>query len=164
MIELFETTRIDAPVQRAFDLSRSIEVHLQGNVHFGEQATAGICSGLIGPGERVTWRARHLGVRQSLTSEITAWDPPVYFQDTMVRGAFRSMQHDHYFLALPVPEGAAPRTEMRDVFRFAAPLGPLGWLAEQAVLRRYMRALLHERNEVIRQIAADGTWRKYVPA
>lgn len=164
MVELFESTVVAAPVQRTFDLARSIDVHLLGNMHFGEQATAGTRTGLIGPGESVTWRARHLGVRQTLTSAITAWNPPVYFQDTMLQGAFQSMKHDHFFLALPVRDGEAPKTEMRDVFRFAAPLGPLGWVAEQAVLRRYMRALLRERNRVIAEVAASGAWRRYVPA
>ena len=162
MIELFETTVVEAPLQRTFDLARSIEVHLLGNVHFGEQATAGVSMGLIGPGESVTWRARHFGVQQYLTSAITAYDPPVYFQDTMLHGAFRSMQHEHYFLALPAEDGA-PQTEMRDVFRFAAPLGPLGRVAERVVLRRYMRELLRERNRVIREVAASGEWRRYVP-
>ncbi len=162
MIELFESTVVEAPLQRTFDLARSVEVHLLGNVHFGEQATAGVSTGLIGAGESVTWRARHFGVRQYLTSALTMYEPPVYFQDTMLRGAFRSMQHNHFFLALPVGDGA-PRTEMRDVFRFAAPWGPLGWVAERVVLRRYMRALLRERNRVIREVAASGEWRRYVP-
>ena len=63
-------------------------------------------------------------------------DAPRYFQDTMVSGAFRSMQHDHFFRALE--DG---RTEMRDVFCFAAPLGVLGRVAEGLVLRRYMAAV-----------------------
>ena len=163
MIELFETTLVDGPVERTFDLARSIDVHLLGNVHFGEAATAGTRTGLIGMGQSVTWRARHLGVRQSLTSAITAFEPPFYFQDTMLRGAFRSMQHDHYFLQLPVNAGEAPRTEMRDVFRFAAPLGGLGLLAERTVLRGYMRTLLQERNRVIQGVASSGEWRRYVP-
>ena len=164
MIELFETTVVDAPLQRTFDLARSIDVHLLGNTHFGEQATAGTRTGLIGPGESVTWRARHFGVRQHLTSVLTGWEPPTFFQDTMLRGAFRSMQHDHFFLALPMLPGGEPQTEMRDVFRFEAPLGPLGLVAERLALRRYMRALLRERNAAIRQVAANGEWRRYVPA
>ncbi len=163
MIELHETLLIAAPVQRTFDLARSIDVHLLGNTHFGEQATAGKCAGLIGPGEQVTWRARHFWISQQLTSAITAFDPPGYFQDTMLRGAFKSMQHDHYFRQLPPTPGGNLQTEMRDIFRFAAPLGPLGWLAERLVLRRYMRNLLRERNRIIQQVAADGSWRKYVP-
>jgi ligand-binding SRPBCC domain-containing protein len=109
-------------------------------------------------GQRVTWRARHFGVRQRLTSEITAMDAPNYFQDTMVSGAFRSMQHDHYFRTL---EGGG--TEMRDVFCFAAPLGVLGRVAEVLVLRRYMAALLHERNEVVKRVAESEDWRRYIP-
>lgn len=107
-------------------------------------AMAGVTSGLIGMAQRVTWRARHFGVWQSLTSEITAMDRPAYFQDTMIQGAFRFMKHDHFFRALSPHE-----TEMKDTFCFEAPLGVLGRLAEIAFLRRYMQALLQERNAVL---------------
>src|SRR3954468_10787271 len=119
MVRLEELTTIQAPIERCFDLARSVEVHLLGNVHFGEQAvaTGGVTSGLIDMGQRVTWRAKHFGVRQNLTSEMTAMERPVYFQDVMIRGAFRLMKHDHYFRPLFSGE-----TEMKDVFCFAAPL------------------------------------------
>ena len=89
MIRLEEITIIDAPAQRCFDLSRSVEVHLLSNVHSGEQALAlgGITSGLVGLSEQVTWRAKHFGVWQTLTSKTTALESPSYFQVTMVRGA-----------------------------------------------------------------------------
>jgi ligand-binding SRPBCC domain-containing protein len=150
MVRLEEVTIIRAPIERCFDLARSVEAHLAGNVHWGESALAigGVTSGLIGFGQRVTWRARHFGLWRELTSEITALDRPTYFQDTMIRGDFRSMQHDHFFESLPSGE-----TRMRDVFCFAAPLGLLGRLVELVVLRRYMRALLQERNRVVREIA-----------
>jgi ligand-binding SRPBCC domain-containing protein len=159
MVRLEEVTVIRAPIERCFDLARSVEVHLKGNKHWGEEAVAlgGVVSGLVGDGERVTWRARHFGVRQRLTSEITAMESPRYFQDTMIRGAFRSMQHDHYFRTLE--DGS---TEMKDVFRFAAPLGVLGRLAEVLLLRRYMAALLRERNAVVKQVAESNEWRLYV--
>ena len=161
MITLNETTIIAAPIERCFDLARSVEVHLAGNTHFGEQAVAleGATRGLLALGDTVTWRARHFYVRQRLTSKITAFDPPAYFQDTMLRGAFHSMQHDHYFRTLP-----NARTEMRDVFRFAAPIPLLGRIAESLVLRRYMQSLLRERNAVIQEIAASPTeaWRQYL--
>ena len=41
----------------------------------GQVAVGGRTSGLIGLGEEVTWRARHFGVTQHLTSKITAFDP-----------------------------------------------------------------------------------------
>jgi ligand-binding SRPBCC domain-containing protein len=150
VVRLEQVTVIQAPIERCFDLARSVEVHLAGNVHWGEEAVAeaGVTSGLVGLGERVTWRAKHFGIRFRLTSEIAAMDRPAYFQDKQVRGPFRSMVHDHFFRSLP---GAT--TEMKDVFCFAAPVPPLGRLVEAAILRRYMDALLQERNAVLKRIA-----------
>ena len=160
MVRIEELTVIKAPIERCFDLARSVEVHLAGNEHCGETAVAlaGVTTGLIDMGQRVTWRAKHLGVWQNLTSEITAMERPAYFQDRMIRGAFRFMKHDHYFRALPSEE-----TEMRDVFCFAAPLPILGRLAESILLHRYMRDLLRERNAAIKQIAESSEWQRYLP-
>lgn len=160
MVTLEELMLIRAPIERCFDLARNVEVHLAGNMHWGELAvaTAGVTSGLIGLGQCVTWRAKHFGVWQSLTSQITAMDRPGYFQDTMIRGPFQSMQHDHFFRSV-----SPQQTEMKDIFRFAVPLGILGRLAEYAVLRRYMQRLLYERNRVIREIAESAEWQKYLP-
>jgi ligand-binding SRPBCC domain-containing protein len=150
MVQLEEITLIHAPIERCFDLARSVEVHLAGNIHFGEQAVAteGVTSGLVGLGHRVTWRAKHFYAWHMLTSEITAMERPAYFQDVMVHGIFRFMRHDHYFRVL-----SAGATEMKDVFCFAAPLPVLGPLADALFLRRYMRRLLQERNAVLKQIA-----------
>jgi hypothetical protein len=146
MIRLEETTIIEAPIERCFDLSRSVEVHLLSNVHCGEQALSvgGVTSGLVDLSEEVTWRAKHFGIWQNLTSKITAMELPCYFQVTMVRGIFRSMQ-------------------MKDVFSIAAPLPLLGPLAEAIFLRRYMLALLRERNAVIKRVAESSEWEQYLP-
>jgi ligand-binding SRPBCC domain-containing protein len=160
MVTLNEVTLIRAPIERCFDLARSVEAHLAGNVHWGEAAIAagGVTSGLIGLGQRVTWRAKHFAVWHTLTSEITAMDRPAYFQDTMIDGPFRSMQHDHVFRTVS-PE----LTEMLDVFRFAAPLPVLGRLVEILVLRRHMQRLLRERNAVLKNIAESGEWQGLLP-
>ena len=159
MVKLEELTVIQAPIERCFDLARSVEVHLAGNKHCGETAVAlAGATGLISMAQRVTWRAKHFGVWQALTSEITAMQPPACFQDTMVQGAFRFMKHDHFFRSL-----SPGRTEMKDVFCFAAPLPVLGRMAEIILLRSYMRALLHERNVVIKQIAESSDWTRYLP-
>ncbi len=41
---------------------------------------------------------------------------------------------------------------MKDIFCFSAPLPLLGRLAEMIILRRYMRALLLERNAVLQRM------------
>ena len=161
MIHFEEITLIDAPIDRVFDLSRSIEVHLLANVHENDQALAvgGLTKGLVGLGEQVTWRAKHFGLWHDLTSKATVVKPPTYFQITMVEGIFRSMQADHLFRSLP-----SGVTELRDIFVIAAPLPILGPIAEALFLRRYMMALNRERNTVIKQLAESDEWQRYLPA
>ena len=160
MIRFEETTLIAAPIDRVFDLSRSVEVHLLANVHDKEQALAigGVTTGLTGLGQRVTWRAKHFGFWHNLTSEVTAMEAPTYFQVTMVKGIFRSMVADHRLRSLP-----SGVTELKDIFAIAAPLPILGPLAEALFLRRYMMTLNRERNAVIKQLAESDDWQHYLP-
>ena len=152
-------TKIAAPVERCFLLSLSIDLHMASTEPTRERAVAGVTHGMIGPGETVTWRGRHFGLMLTHTSLIDRYDRPRYFRDLMVNGAFKSFEHQHFFDALP--QGG---TLMRDELRFAAPLGPLGWLAEVLVLRTYMTRFLRQRNGVIRVVAESetGGWRRYI--
>ena len=148
---------IAAPIERCFDLSRSIDLHLLGADQSGEEAVGGVTTGLIGHNQSVRWRARHFGIRQHLTSKITAFESPTYFQDTMTEGAFKCMQHDHYFSS--ASDGS---TVMRDTFRFAAPIGFLGLFAEQLFLKRYMTRFLRHRNEILKHVAESEQWRNFL--
>ena len=152
------STRIAAPRERCFDLARSVELHVRSTAATGERAVGGKTSGLLGLGDEITWRARHLGVVQSLSGRITACDRPRYFQDTMLRGAFARLRHDHFF------DEVDGGTLMRDVLDFAAPLGPLGRLAERLFLTAYMRRFLEARNRELRAVAESEEWRRYLPA
>jgi ligand-binding SRPBCC domain-containing protein len=142
------TLDIQAPIDRCFDLARSVDVHVQSTASTKERAVAGVTSGLMHLGDEVTWEARHLGVRQRLTTRITAYERPYYFRDSQVRGAFARFDHDHYFEALP--DG---RTRMRDVFDFTSPLGLLGAIVDRLLLTSYMRRFLLRRNEAIARLA-----------
>ncbi len=151
---------IRAPIERVFDLARSIDLHAASMAHTGERAVAGVTSGLIDAGQEVTWRARHFGVWQHLTSHITVCDRPTHFADTMVRGAFARFDHDHYFTTTGPDNG---HTTMRDVFDFTSPLGPLGNIADVLFLTRYMRHLLEQRNALLRETAEGTRWMDYLP-
>jgi ligand-binding SRPBCC domain-containing protein len=83
-----------------------------------------------------------------MTSLITAFDPPGHFVDEQVAGPFRYWRHDHHF----EPDGDGG-TAMRDVVDFAAPLGPLGRMAELLVLDRYMPELIRLRNAHLKKSA-----------
>lgn len=146
-------TSIDiyAPPEICFDLARSVDAHVESTRGSGERVVAGRMSGLLELGESVTWRARHFGVTQELTSRITAFDRPRHFRDEMVKGAFARIVHDHHFE--PLPDG----TRMIDTFDFSAPFGPLGAIAERLVLTRYLRRLLDGRNRVLKRMAEGSS-------
>ena len=113
----------------------------------GERAIAGVTSGMMKLGDTVTWEAVHFGLRQRLTSKITAFDRPRLFVDEMQRGAFKRWHHTHLFK--PSDGG----TLMVDDVDYASPLGPLGNVADALFLKSYMTRLLETRNDYIRKLA-----------
>jgi ligand-binding SRPBCC domain-containing protein len=117
---------------------------------------AGVTTGLIGNGESVTWQGRHFGLMLRHTSKITQYEPPVFFQDVMTAGVFKSFEHAHRF------QQQDGETVMIDELRFAAPLGVLGLLVESLVLRTYLTRFLLERNKFVKQIAESERWREYL--
>ncbi|MFT5647460.1 MAG: ligand-binding SRPBCC domain-containing protein, partial [Aureispira sp.] len=123
-------TLIQAPIQRCFDLSRSIDLHQTSMEQTNEKAIAGRTSGLIQLGEQVTWQAKHFGLTQKLSVQITAFDAPHFFADEMVKGAFKSFRHEHHFKA------SSSGTLMTDLFDFEAPLGFLGQFANLLFLTK----------------------------
>jgi ligand-binding SRPBCC domain-containing protein len=90
-------TRIEAPIERVFDLARDIDLHARSMAHTREEAIAGRTSGPIGLGETVTWRARHFGRWWTLTSRITVVERPTRFADEQASGPFARFEHRHTF-------------------------------------------------------------------
>ena len=151
-------TKIDAPVERVFDLARSIDLHRDSMSKYDEKAVAGVTSGLINMDETVTWEATHFYVRQNLTSKITAFERPRYFRDSMISGAFARFDHDHYF------ERSGAETIVKDIFDYDSPLGILGDIADFLFVESHLREMLEERNELIKRIAESDEWRKFLPS
>ena len=149
MTQIELTTHINAPVERCFDMARSIDLHLISTQQTGEQAIAGRTSGLIEPGETVTFRAKHFGVWQTLTSKVTEFNYPYSFTDEMVSGTFKSFRHEHIFTAIN------NQTVMRDIFVFESPFGTMGEWVNYLFLGRYMSNLLEKRNRVIKDVAEN---------
>ncbi|KAA3438398.1 SRPBCC family protein [Rufibacter hautae] len=147
-------TIIKAPIDRCFDLSRSIDLHTLSTQQTNERAVAGVVAGLIDLHETVTWEATHFGIRQKLTSNITELERPHRFVDEMVKGAFKRIWHEHRFEAL-----SADETRMTDTFDYTSPLGFLGKLADVLFLEKYMTRLLLTRNQVIKEVAESNQWK-----
>ena len=150
------TTTIEAPIERVFDLARSIDLHKLSTKKTNEEAVGGKTFGLIELGETVTWRAKHFNLYQKLTVEITEYDRPKMFKDVMLKGAFKSMKHLHKF------KKEGNNTKMIDEFEFESPFGIIGRLANSLFLKNYMTNFLIERNKELKTYAESEEWRKII--
>jgi ligand-binding SRPBCC domain-containing protein len=146
------TTFIAAPIERVFDLSRSIELHKKSMAHHREQAVAGTITGLINLNETVTWKAKHLMRNRVLQVQITAMERPFSFIDEMKKGDFKRMKHEHHFKA--IENG----TLMIDIFNYEAPYGGLGKFFSGLYLSAYLEKLLEQRNLLIKEYAESSKW------
>ncbi|MCB9261319.1 MAG: SRPBCC family protein [Flavobacteriales bacterium] len=149
-------TIIKAPVERVFDLSRSIDLHQISTSNTDETAISGVVSGLIDLNETVTWKAKHFGIYQHLTSRITELQFPHFFVDEMEKGIFKSLYHKHLF------EDNNGSCVMTDYFDYQAPLGILGRLADILFLKKYLTKVLVERNAIIKKYAEGNDWHEII--
>lgn len=150
MSTILLTTEIVAPLQTCFDLARSIDLHLSSMQHTKERAIAGRTSGLCELNDTIMWEAVHFGIKQNLTVKISKMESPHYFEDVMVKGAFKSIRHQHTF------EENNGVTSMKDIFEYETPYGIFGKLFDALVLKKYMTNLLLERNRVIKQVSESA--------
>lgn len=146
-------TLINASIDICFDLSRSIDLHKISTAKTQEIATEGVTSGLISLNEFVTWEATHFGIRQQLTTKITAYKKPTHFKDEQVKGIFKFIIHDHYF------EMKDNKTIMKDVFYFQSPFGFIGKIFDKLILKNYLTKFLIQRNNMIKQYAETDQWK-----
>ncbi|MBD0350048.1 MAG: SRPBCC family protein [Flavisolibacter sp.] len=150
------TTFIAAPIERVFDLSRSINLHKASMKAYNERPIAGKISGLIEWGETVTWRAKHMHKERQLTIAVTSLQRPVSFVDEQVKGDFEMMKHEHHFK--PCDNG----TIMIDQFYFEIKYGVAGKWFNRFYLEKYLKQLLEERNRAIKKAAESELWKHYL--
>lgn len=144
---------IKSDIETSFYLSRSIDLHKISTANTNGEAIDGTTSGLINIWEFVTWQATHFGIKQKLTSKITAFDRPFHFRDEQQKGAFKFIIHDHFF------EVNGNTVIMKDIFNFQSPLGFLGYFADKLVLIGYLTKLLIKRNDIIKKFAETQKWK-----
>ena len=145
-------TRIRSGIETCFDLSRSIDLHQLSTTGTNEKAVDGKTSGLINFNEFVTWQATHFGIRQKLTSKITAFNRPHHFRDEQIKGVFKYIVHDHNF------ELHTDHVIMKDIFRFQSPGGYPGKIFDRIILTNYLKNFLLKRNAIIKEYAETEKW------
>src|SRR5882757_1190750 len=149
-------TWIDAPVERCFLLSLSVDLHVATARSTQDNASAGAAAGTIGEGDTLTFKGHHFGMRGRHTTLIEKLRPRSYYRDVMISGPFQHFEHDHHFAKMD--DG----TRMRDEVRFSASGGFLGRLTKRMFLRKQLKAFLMERNAMIKRLAESEDWHKYL--
>jgi len=152
MSSLHLTTFIKAPIERVFDLSRSINLHKISLMETHERAVAGTTTGLINKDETVTWEAKHLYKTRRFTSKITSMQRPDFFTDEMIYSDFKSFRHEHHF------KSADNGTIVIDKLEFESPYGIIGKCLNKFYLKNYIQKMLEKRNRVIKEYAETGKW------
>jgi ligand-binding SRPBCC domain-containing protein len=155
MFTISDSIFINAPIERCFLLSTSIE--LVGRT-LGMKPIEGKRSGLLTADDRLLWAGWKFGFPQMHESSVSRYERPSFFQDTMERGRFKRFQHDHYFYEMD------DRTVLNDKIRFTMPLGFLGRLVGRFVLVPYLSRQLHRRLRLLKKVAESRKeWPKYLP-
>jgi ligand-binding SRPBCC domain-containing protein len=77
-------------------------------------------------------------------TRIEAWEPGRRFVDVQLRGPYRLWHHTHSFE--PAPRGG---TLMRDLVRYALPLGALGDAAHGLLVRRDLQRIFDHRERAV---------------
>ena len=148
------TTFIAAPTDVVFDLSRHIGLHKQSMSAYKEEAVAGTRFGLIEKDETVTWQAKHLFKNRLLRVKISEMKKSEMFMDEQLQGDFKMMKHEHYFK--PCDNG----TILIDLFHFESPYGMFGRWFNSLYLTKYLRRMLEQRNNTIKEYAETDKWKK----
>lgn len=156
MPTLLLNTPINATPEICYKLSLNVDLHKISTSKTGEHILDGVTHGIMGLGDSVTWKARHFGIWQTLTTKITLAKPYSLFVDEMTQGAFKSMKHEHYF------ESTDNGTLMKDIFSFESPYGLAGKLFNLLILEKYMRSFLAERNQIIKEVAESELHNRFI--
>jgi ligand-binding SRPBCC domain-containing protein len=146
-------TKINAPILICFDLARSIDLHKISTAKSNEEAIDGTISGIINLNETVTWQATHFGIKQKLTSKISAFESPIFFKDEQINGIFKYLKHEHHF------NQEENHVLMTDIFIFESPFGIFGKIFNYLILKNYLKNLLATRNQIIKEYAESDKWK-----
>lgn len=106
----------------------------------------------MGAGTLIEYRLRLHRVPVRWRTRIEAWEPPRRFVDVQVKGPYSLWEHTHEF-----EEDGPGATVIRDRVRYAIPFGPLGEIAERALVRRDLRRIFdYRRDAVARELAGTS--------
>lgn len=157
MFVVSDRIHVNAPIERCFLLSTSLELvkhSLKMNLVPSESTRT---SGLVQDGDRLMWRGWAFGLPHRHESVITKYERPDFFQDSMEQGRFKRFQHDHFFTEI------SGRTLLNDKIRFSLPMSGLTRPLGRFVVTPHVSRMLRHRLELLKRVAESEEWKQYLP-
>jgi ligand-binding SRPBCC domain-containing protein len=95
-------------------------------------------------GAMIDYRLKLHGLPLGWRTRIEIWEPPVRFVDVQLRGPYALWEHTHTF----EPDGENA-VVIGDRVRYALPLGPLGRIAHEVIVRRDVERIFDFRQQAV---------------
>ena len=156
-MEIEEKILVSAPIERCFDLVRSIDLHEEKSFAIGAVAKAGKTKGLSELGDNTIWSGKFLGVRSSMNIVVTEVTKHSKFCEEMVSGVPKTFSHEYTFR-----KTEDELVEVTDKLGFSSRGWFLGSMLDSIYFSEKMRALVKARLEAIKSSAESDEWRKYL--
>ncbi len=154
MYTVSDTIHINAPIDRCFLLSTSIDLVRRT---LGMRPMAGKTTGLIELNDLILWHGWKFGLPAMHQTLITKYQRPTFFQDSMKHGRFKRFQHDHEFTEI------GGHTLLHDKVRFSLPMGLLGDVVAKQIMVPHIAGLVQRRFQLLKRVAESEEWREYLP-
>jgi ligand-binding SRPBCC domain-containing protein len=153
MTKIHVTTFINAPIERVFNLSRSLALSKMAFKGAKEQLLSSSAANMVAAGETITLRAKHLGKTREITARVTDFTLPDGYTEEQIKGDLKSFRHEYHFKK--VENG----TIMIDLLEYEDPRDLVGSLTGKFFLKSYFEKNVKKKNDLIRQYAESEKWK-----
>lgn len=150
-------THIKAPIERCFDLARSIDFHKISVDPIKEESVAGCMTGLIGHNQHSLLQCTLYGLHFSTELKITKFNPPFFLSFEIADSNFESIIHDYYFYDI------SDETVMVNHFYYRPKLGIVGEVLNFLLLEKYIARQISQRNNLLLEYAETDKWQDILP-
>lgn len=147
------TSMIHAPVERVFDLARSVSLHKALMRKYRDGKVEGGTNGFMEIGDVIRWSRYYLGRKRTIEVKIRSMETPSAFGSILVRGSMASLRHEHFFK--PIQNG----TLLIDLLEYTPAFGLLGRWMDRRFIQPQLRKHLEKKNQLIKQYAESDQWK-----
>jgi hypothetical protein len=152
-MQLVQHCIVNAPIERLFDLVRSIGAH-EATSSIDGRAVAGKTLGLAALNDVTTWSARFFGFRFQISTRVTNFNPPFSLTENLERGLLLEFGHVY---SLRILESGL--VELEDRFTFRSPLG--AWF-DALMFKPIMTRTMSARLNGLKELAETEGWKRFL--